>query len=183
MKFNKLMLPTVIAIALTSVAYAASPIAPTASNQGHGKVTFNGEIINAPCSVAAESVDQTVAMGQISSNILDKKDKSHMEPFSIELKDCALSTMNNVKVTFAGTADPNNRKILALIGSTSGAGIMIYNKLHSKDVELGTETVGQALNKGDSSLKFAAYLQGSSASSTVVPGDFTSVANFTLAYL
>ncbi len=60
---------------------------------------------------------------------------------------------------------------------------MIYDNLHSKEVELGTATDGQGLNDGDNSLKFAAYLQGSSASSAVVPGDFTSVANFTLAYL
>ena len=62
MKLNKLMLATVIAFASASVAHAAS-------NQGSGKVTFTGEIIDAPCSVAPESVDQTVPMGQISSRI------------------------------------------------------------------------------------------------------------------
>ena len=50
MKLNKLMLATVIAFASASVAHAAS-------NQGSGKVTFTGEIIDAPCSVAPESVD------------------------------------------------------------------------------------------------------------------------------
>lgn len=106
-----------------------------------------------------------------------------MQPFNIELKDCSISTMKNVKVTFTGTPDPINSKLLALSGTATGAGIVIYDNLHSKEVELGTATDGQGLNDGDNSLKFAAYLQGSSASSTVVPGDFTSVANFTLAYL
>lgn len=176
MKLNKLMLATVIAFASASVAHAAS-------NQGSGKVTFTGEIIDAPCSVAPESVDQTVPMGQISSRILANQGKSSMQPFNIELKDCSISTMKNVKVTFTGTPDPINSKLLVLSGTATGAGIVIYDNLHSKEVELGTATDGQGLNDGDNSLKFAAYLQGSSASSTVVPGDFTSVANFTLAYL
>ena len=82
-------------------------------------------------------------------------------------------------MTFTGTPDPINSKLLALSGTATGAGIVIYDNLHSKEVELGTATDGRGLNDGDNSLKFAAYLQGSSASSTVVPGDFTSVANFT----
>ncbi|MGB8663989.1 MAG: fimbrial protein [Serratia inhibens] len=176
MKLNKLMLATMIAFASASVAHAAS-------NQGSGKVTFTGEIIDAPCSVAPESTDQTVPMGQISSRLLAKQGKSESQPFSIELKDCALTTMKNVKVTFTGTPDPDNAKLLALSGSASGAGIVIYDNLHAKDVELGTATDGQGLNDGNNSLKFAAYLQGSSASAAVVPGEFTSVANFTLAYL
>lgn len=176
MKLNKLMLATVIAFASASVAHAAS-------NQGSGKVTFTGEIIDAPCSVAPGSVEQTVPMGQISSRLLAKEGKSSSEPFSIELKDCSVSTMNNVKVTFTGTPDSDNSKLLALSGTATGAGIMIYDNLHSKNVELGTATDGQDLTEGNNSLKFAAYLQGSSASGAVVPGEFTSVANFTLAYL
>jgi type 1 fimbria pilin len=176
MKLNKLMLATVIAFASASVAHAAS-------DQGNGKVTFTGSIIDAPCSIDPNSVDQTVHMGQISNRVLDKQGKSSMQPFNIELKDCSLSTMKNVKVTFTGTPDPDNSKLLALSGTATGAGIVIYDMLHSKDVELGTATDGQGLTENDNSLKFAAYLQGSSASGAVVPGDFTSVANFTLAYL
>ncbi len=90
--------------------------------------------------------------------------------------------MKNVKVTFTGTPDAVNSKLLALSGSASGAGIVIYDQLHAKEVELGTATDGQGLNEGNNALKFAAYLQGNSASGAVVPGKFTSVANFTLAY-
>ena len=177
MKLNKLMLATAIAFSTASVAHAA----PT-PNQGSGTVTFSGEIIDAPCSITPDSVDQTVPMGQISSRILAKEGKSSAEPFSIELKDCALNTVKNVKVTFTGTPDAVNSKLLALSGSASGAGIVIYDQLHAKEVELGTATDGQGLNEGNNALKFAAYLQGNSASGAVVPGQFTSVANFTLAY-
>ncbi len=68
MKLNKLMLATAIAFSTASVAHAA----PT-PNQGSGTVTFSGEIIDAPCSITPDSVDQTVPMGQISSRIRPKK--------------------------------------------------------------------------------------------------------------
>lgn len=64
--------------------------------------------------------------------------------------------MKNVQVTFTGTPDSDNSKLLSL------------NR---------TATDGQSLSDDANTLKFAAYLQGSSASATVVPGDFTSVAN------
>lgn len=38
-----------------------------AADQGHGTVTFTGSIIDAPCSIAPESIDQTVNLGQISN--------------------------------------------------------------------------------------------------------------------
>lgn len=41
-----------------------------------GKVTFFGTIVDAPCSVAAESLDQTVPLGFISMNALENKGES-----------------------------------------------------------------------------------------------------------
>ena len=44
MKLNKIMMAAVIAFGASSFAQAA--------DQGHGKVTFTGSIIDAPCSIA-----------------------------------------------------------------------------------------------------------------------------------
>ena len=41
-----------------------------AADQGHGKVTFTGSIIDAPCSISPDSIDQTVSLGQISNACL-----------------------------------------------------------------------------------------------------------------
>lgn len=59
MKLNKIMLAAVMAFGVSSLAHAA--------DQGHGKVTFSGSIIDAPCSIAPESLDQTVELGAISN--------------------------------------------------------------------------------------------------------------------
>lgn len=59
MKLNKIMLAAAMAFGATSFAHAA--------DQGHGKVNFIGSIIDAPCSIAPESLDQTVDLGQVSN--------------------------------------------------------------------------------------------------------------------
>ena len=45
MKLNQIMLAAVMAFGVSSLAHAA------VKDQGHGKVTFNGSIIDAPCSI------------------------------------------------------------------------------------------------------------------------------------
>ncbi|WP_423055262.1 fimbrial protein, partial [Aeromonas salmonicida] len=66
MNANKIL----VAMGVGSMLLCGSAVA--AGGAGSGKVTFNGEIINAPCSVAPESVDQVVEMGQISTKELVK---------------------------------------------------------------------------------------------------------------
>ncbi|MEG7407759.1 fimbrial protein, partial [Serratia marcescens] len=53
---------------------------------------------------------------------------------------------------------------------------------NGQPIKLGEATTAQTLNTGNNTLHFAAYLQGEGASAAIVPGDFTAVADFTLAY-
>lgn len=62
MKLNKIVMALVLAFSTVSGAQAA--------DQGHGKVTFTGSIIDAPCSITPQSIDQTVDLGQISKEAL-----------------------------------------------------------------------------------------------------------------
>lgn len=61
----------VILTALISSVISVSAFAAPA-NQGHGKVKFKGEIVDAPCSISADSIDQTVDLGQIANSVLAK---------------------------------------------------------------------------------------------------------------
>lgn len=51
----------------------------------------------------------------------------------------------------------------------------------SKPVELGVPTNPQAIVTGDNTLEFGAFVKGG-ATGDIIPGDFTAVTNFTLAY-
>ncbi len=48
-------------------------------------------------------------------------------------------------------------------------------------VELGVPTTPQIIAVGDNTLEFGAYVQGA-ATDPIIPGDFSAVTNFTLAY-
>lgn len=178
MKLNKIMLAAVMAFGVSSLAHAA--------DQGHGKVTFSGSIIDAPCSIAPESMDQTVELGAISNVALKNGGKSTPRNFDIKLENCELTTAapgknNTVSLTFTGAASAIDTKLLGITGTAKGAGIAITDG-SGNDIVLGQKTNAQTLQNGANTLSFAAYLQGGNASTTVVPGEFQSVADFTLAY-
>ncbi|CAI2526584.1 fimbrial protein [Serratia ficaria] len=179
MKLNKIMMAAVLAFGVTSVAHAA--------DQGHGTVTFKGAIIDAPCSITPETVDQTVNLGQVSNVALKDGGQSTPKNFQIKLENCELNDKapgknNTVSVKFTGASSVDDAALLGITGTAKGAGIAITDG-SGKLVELGKASSAQTLGNGNNTLSFAAYLQGSKASGAVItPGDFQSVADFTLAY-
>ncbi|ENE2355445.1 type 1 fimbrial protein [Serratia marcescens] len=183
MKLNKIMLAAVMAFGFSSVAHAA------VKDQGQGKVTFSGSIIEAPCSIAPESTDQTVELGAISNVALKGGGKSTPRNFQIKLENCELDSVvgsptknNTVSLTFSGSASEGNDKLLGITGVAKGAGIAITDGAGT-NIELGKASKARELQNGANTLSFAAYLQGVTASGvTIVPGEFQSVADFTLAY-
>lgn len=180
MKLNKIMMAAVLAFGVTSVAHAAK-------DQGHGTVTFKGAIIDAPCSIAPETVDQTVNLGQISNVALKDGGQSTPKNFQIKLENCELISAapgknNTVAITFTGASSVDDANLLGITGTAKGAGIAITDG-SGKLIELGKSSSAQTLGNGGNTMSFSAYLQGSKAVGAVItPGDFQSVADFTLAY-
>ncbi|RYC43418.1 fimbrial protein [Pectobacterium zantedeschiae] len=178
MKLNKTILATLVAVGMSaSFAHAA--------DQGHGKVTFTGSVIDAPCSITPESVDQTVGLGQISSAALKNGGKSQPRNFSIGLENCSFGSpesKNKVAVTFTGMESATSKGLLGVTGTAKGASVAITSG-DGKVIELGKPTTAQVLQEGSNTLSFAAYVQGDSGDKAVISeGSFQSVADFTLAY-
>ncbi|QSR46278.1 fimbrial protein [Aeromonas veronii] len=180
MKANKIL----VAMGVGSMLLCGSAFA-AAGGAGSGKVTFNGEIINAPCSVAPESVDQVVEMGQISTKELANGGESNSKPFSIKLLNCEISDAEDaVKVTFSGAKDPVDSSLLVIGGGqASGAGIKMTAP-GGAPIVLGTPTSAFTLVNGDNELPFSAVLKGYASQDTnpLTAGAFTAVTNFTLSY-
>lgn len=171
MKFNKL----VMALGMVMVAGVVN-----AADQGHGTITFTGSITDSPCSITAETANQTVDLGQVSSTALKNGQTSSPKPFFIQLEQCDTSTLSAVSATFTGAADATDPDMLGITGSASGAGIVITDG-SGTPVKLGTASAAQTIGDGSNKLSFSAYLQSNGASA-VTAGDFSSTADFTLAY-
>ncbi|HHU0689734.1 MULTISPECIES: fimbrial protein [unclassified Citrobacter] len=182
MKLTKIAAVVILAGTLSSFAQAATP-APTDS--GHGSVTFTGSIISAACSIANDKQD--VYLGEISNAALEADDNSGRSTpvnFTINLQNCDTGPGNStVSTTFTGATDANDPDgaRLGITGTASGAGIVLTDGA-GKPIALGTATDPQGIQDGNNSLLFSAYLQGDGASATIVPGEFTAIADFTLAY-
>lgn len=177
MKLNRTMLSLIMALSVSSMAQAA--------DQGHGKVTFTGSIIDAPCSINPNSVDQTVDLGQISKVALKDGGKSTPRNFSIDLENCSFGTpaaKNKVQLTFTGMESAANKGLLGITGTAQGAAIAIADG-DGQVIALGKPTKAHTLQDGKNTLSFAAYMQGDAGeTATVTEGDFQAVADFTLAY-
>lgn len=181
MFIRKTMLAAVVAIGSMSLAHAA--------DQGHGKITFKGSINDAPCSISADTVDQTVELGTVSNKVLKGGGKSKTQDFQLKLEGCDLTdaTKKEVTATFSGSASAGNSALLGITGSASGASIAITDGSGTL-IDLGTASKVRKLMDGDNTMQFAAYLQGDvklvgeNDTAVITPGEFTSVADFTLAY-
>ncbi|CAI1595574.1 fimbrial protein [Serratia quinivorans] len=180
MKLNKIMMAAVLAFGAASVAQAAD-------DHGHGTVTFTGSIIDAPCSIDPTSIDQTVDLGAVSNVALTDGGRSKPQNFDIKLVNCSVETGKTVTTTFNGPKGGIDGS-LGMTGTAKGASIMMTDG-SSNVIELGKATTAQALTNGNNTLLFSAYLQGNPDGGTtpetknvIVPGDFKSVSNFTLAY-
>lgn len=171
-----------------ALAFAISTVMATAANaatdQGHGKITFKGSIIEAACSIDAKSLDQTIQLGAISRSHLSGGGKSTPVDLSIQLHDCDTELAETATVTFNGVAGESKSgldKTFAVNGQGSGVGVAITD-LGGNVIEPGVATDDIVLNDGDNLLEFKAYVLGSSVSGEVVPGTFESVANFVMDY-
>ncbi|EDW1731971.1 fimbrial protein [Salmonella enterica subsp. enterica] len=179
MKLSKVALAMGMGLVLVSGFANAAASGTTAGGQGHGTVHFTGEIIDAPCSIAPESADQTVDLGQISNSALANKGTSTPVPFEIKLQNCDISTYHNVTATWSGTPDQNMQTAWGITGTASGAAIILRDA-SEKEIELGKETSPTTLTADNTTIAMSAFLQGDGA--TVVPGSFTGAADFVLTY-
>lgn len=178
--YSALALGTALTIA-SSFAFALDPL-PTAKAGGGGTVTFTGSIIDSPCTLTADTQNQTIELGQVSNKSLLNKGRSVPKAFKLELQQCDISTLRTVQVTFAGDKDSVDPTLLGMTGSARGAGIALTNGSGTL-VKLGEATPSHALLEGNNTLSFSAYLQGTAAQDVAItPGVYSAVTNFLLTY-
>lgn len=191
------MYKTSLAVALLGT-LSMSVIAADPVSQGHGQVNFIGEIVNAPCSINPDSIDQTVDLGQIANVSLKDGGASPARTFTIQLEDCDFSEQAadtapigaGVKLTFTGSV-ANFGNLLGVTGFENSeaakgqnVGIQI-NDAKNDQVIMGTPIdLKNTLQDGNNTLLFTSYLRGKAAttSNDIPLGNFYGVTNFTIDY-
>ncbi|TNI56701.1 fimbrial protein [Aeromonas dhakensis] len=175
---------TTVASAIMMVMLSSSAFAAEApKDQGHGVIKFVGSIIDAPCSISQESLDQTIQMGQVANSLLEQQGETPLRPFEIKLESCSLETAKDARITFKGTPDKNDAKHLAITGTGKGAGIALVNLQDNAEIPLTIPTKVSSLVEGDNLLKFGAKLVSNVKSGDkATPGEFSATSDFIMTY-
>lgn len=151
-----------------------------------GELHLHGRVIDQPCVVAPESLEQEVEMGVVDVKQLYANGAGEQVPFSIRLTNCKPGIFRMAKVTFTGSKDAQLSGGLAFTaGIAKGAGIRLYDVTQSP-LTLGTPSRGYLLGgTTENELQFSARVEGhpdALAAKNIQPGDYTAVANFIVAY-
>ncbi|MBG6248201.1 MULTISPECIES: fimbrial protein [Symbiopectobacterium] len=152
MKLTKAALAS--AIAMTFI------LSANAADTHNGTVTFKGKVIDTPCPVDQDDLQQTVEFGEISKAVLEN----------------------------GGTAAGTNSELLALNGAASGAGIAVKYSGSKIKFDGTTPAVNASpLSNGDNTFSFSTYVgklptPQSGTEVDITTGEFTSTANFVVSY-
>ncbi|EIE3257554.1 type 1 fimbrial protein [Escherichia coli] len=178
------MIKTVMAgaVAMALVSFGAN-----AADQGHGKVNFKGTVIDAPCGIHPDSVDQTIDFGQISKAHLNADGESIHKQLKIELVNCDFSepgAPKTVKVAFSGTSDAAHPDELGTAGGTGTAVVVSASDGSFVKFDGSTPNNSTDLKEGNNTLNYMTWVKKASNATDgkVKEGDFTAVANFNLTY-
>lgn len=142
---KKHVLAMVVTAIMTSGAATAAQAEITASTTvSGGTVNFVGQVVDAACAVSADSLDQTVPLGQVRTAKLTTAGTvaNQKKAFTIDLADCDTTVSQNAAVIFNGQEDSTQPGALA---NTAGAGSAtnVALQLYGPD--------GQVLNVGATS--------------------------------
>ncbi|HCN5592224.1 TPA: type 1 fimbrial major subunit FimA [Escherichia coli] len=173
-----------------SSALAAALFAATGSYAAvvdGGTIHFEGELVNAACSVNTDSADQVVTLGQYRTDIFNAVgNTSALIPFTIQLNDCDPVVAANAAVAFSGQADAINDNLLAIASSTNtttatGVGIEILDNTSAILKHDGNSfSTNQNLIPGTNVLHFSARYKGTGTSASA--GQANADATFIMRY-
>ena len=148
-----------------------------------GTVNFVGQVVNAACSVAADSVDQTVTLSQVRTVKLTTKgmQANQKEDFKIVLEDCDTTVSQNAAVIFNGQQDA---ALAGSLANTAGAGSAtnVALQLFGPDgnvLNIGDTSSNVKLINGENTIPLSVdYI----ATGAATPGNVSSTATFQMVY-
>ena len=155
-----------------SSALAAALFAATGSYAAvvdGGTIHFEGELVNAACSVNTDSADQVVTLGQYRTDIFNAVgNTSALIPFTIQLNDCDPVVAANAAVAFSTT-------------TATGVGIEILDNTSAILKPDGNSfSTNQNLIPGTNVLHFSARYKGTGTSASA--GQANADATFIMRY-
>ncbi|CAM6466051.1 fimbrial protein [Enterobacter intestinihominis] len=163
-----------------------------AEDQGSGKIKFKGVVIDAPCSIAPDSVDKEVDLGEVTTAVINANKKSTPVPVDINLENCQLddpadetdTPITKVDVTFTSAAtDATDTSLMSntFANSAQNVGVRLLDNAES-NITLGQQQELDLLaGSTTQTLHFKAVMEVPTGK-TATAGQVEATANYVLMY-
>ncbi|EAA4711711.1 fimbrial protein [Salmonella enterica] len=183
------MIKKLLFVTIACSAFSGVAMADDVANGG--TINFTGTVVDAPCVIAADSVDMSVDLGQTTIDYLNKYSSSKPVNVNINLTNCALSgagtddaDITKADVTFNSSAvDTSDKDLLANTDSAGaqGIGVRLLNG-DGANVVLGTaDEIPLQVSSSEQTLTFQADMENIN-SVAITPGAVAANATYTIAY-
>ncbi|WP_338492639.1 fimbrial protein [Erwinia aphidicola] len=160
-------------------------VSPTSSAISYGdNVHLYGTLVAEPCTLKPGDENINVGFGNIVDKYLYINARSPSQAFQLHLQGCDLSIGKQLSVSFSGNESSILPGLLAVLPDNSGLAIGIEDAA-GKAIALNRGSKDLTLEKGDMTLKFAAWIEGEPQAikeHTIARGEFSAVATFRLDY-
>ena len=180
MPIKHLKSPTLaVCFTLCMVSPPSSAIIPYGDN-----VHLSGTLVAEPCTLRPGDENIRVDFGGIVDKYLYINGRSPSQAFQLHLQGCDLSIGKQLSVSFSGNESSVLPGLLAVQQTNSGIAVGIEDAA-GKAIALNSGSKEVTLEKGDMTLKFAAWIQGEPQAikeHTIARGEFSTVATFRLDY-
>ena len=165
-------------------------ISASAANQGNGRVTLEGQIVDSACALDAGSAYQLIEMDPVPVGRLIRDGDSDPHPFTLRLVACTLTRPDpespgeylpdwqHVRVTFDGLADASGR-LFAIGGTARGLALRIADTQGQESIP-GVPMPLAPLTGADQELHYTLQLVGNGR--PVAVGSHRTAVRFRLEY-
>lgn len=164
-----------LVMCLTGIGYMASAMA------ADGDITFEGKVVASACVLngfngGTKTTGEVMTLPSVTpASFGSAGGYAGMTDFTIDLRECDITTMKNAQVAFSGTPDTVDNSILKNGMATSPAGgvgvaILENDGATLVDINGGTPSKDQALTEGVTSLKFKVAYKANTSTPAVTAG-------------
>lgn len=180
---KKQVLAIIAASFIAGTAFTAQAASTTLTVSG-GTIQFMGSVVNAPCSVSADSEHGIVILDQVTLDSMGAKGETsgQAKAFNISLENCDVTTYTNATVTFHGQSSPNQAGVLANTagsGAAKGVALQLFGPDGNK-LNVEKESSKQILSTGTNKIPMSVDYVTTADAATA--GAVESVATFQVTY-
>ncbi|MBI6550261.1 fimbrial protein [Xenorhabdus lircayensis] len=179
MKLTKIAIIAAMALGVFNAQASDVPQLDQTFIGGQGEIKFTGSVVDAPCNITHESLDQSVRFGLLSKSLLNKGEEAKKE-FAIKLEQCEPSIAKQVEIKFSGLH--NDASELSMQGGAKNVAVRLEG-MNGENIILGQKTTATNLGANTNELHFFAYAKKAKDSKgEVTEGDFSGMTNFLMSY-